>query len=259
MPWARLDEKVLNHPKILRLKDPDFRLWIAGLLHAQQYLTNGYIEPSALVNLSAFTPARQTVLITVGLWETSGNGVQIHDYLDWNDSRETVLRDRELSKLRMRRMRERRRNGQSGYAVSYGEVTPAVTPSVTVPTHVRTYVRTSTDPVLVQTTTVLAEGELLRNSHAPANDKKKKGHHHHAFCGDHFCVTDNQHEMFARHLGSARDRVDLLALYPKLDALDEPIDNLLPWLREKIAAEVGPTAPKVSKLTAALDKIGDNW
>jgi 5-methylcytosine-specific restriction endonuclease McrA len=120
MPWVRIDENALEHPKVIGLCDGAFRLWVQGLSHCQKYLTDGLITQAGVRSLRSFSPKRRRELTDAGLWhdEESG-GVRVHDYLQWNDSRQLVLENRDWSKRRrelysdpalLSRIRERDRN-----------------------------------------------------------------------------------------------------------------------------------------------------
>lgn len=108
MPWVRLDEHAMDHPKVASLSDGAFRLWVAGLSYCQKFLTNGFISTVALKALRPFSPKRRQDIVSARLWDEAENGVQVHDYLDWNDSREKVLNAREAAKQRVERHRDKR-------------------------------------------------------------------------------------------------------------------------------------------------------
>lgn len=108
MPWVRIDENALEHPKIASLPDGAFRLWVQGLAHCQKYLTDGAIGDLALRSLRAYSPKRKAALVTAALWDISETGVSVHDFLDWNDSRAHVLAARQLARERLQKHREKR-------------------------------------------------------------------------------------------------------------------------------------------------------
>lgn len=89
MSWVRLDDKAMDHPKILLLTDSQFRLWIKGLCYAQKHLTDGFIPALALKPMLP-KAGDSTRLCEVVLWEVVTDGFQVHDFLQWNDSRERV-------------------------------------------------------------------------------------------------------------------------------------------------------------------------
>lgn len=95
MVWVRVSDDAIDHPKIVALSDGAFRLWVAGLCYCQKHLTDGHISRAALRGLRAMTRGRVLELTTAqtpyaALWEEVASGFQVHDYLDWNDSAETV-------------------------------------------------------------------------------------------------------------------------------------------------------------------------
>jgi hypothetical protein len=106
MPWVRIDEKAMEHPKVAGLPDGAFRLWVQGLAHCQKYLTDGLIDRVSLRALRAYSPKRAAELLSAKLWQAGeGETVQVHDYLEWNDSREHVMRVREQGRERIRKLR----------------------------------------------------------------------------------------------------------------------------------------------------------
>lgn len=105
MPWVRIEEKALTHPKIIALSDGAFRLWVAGLAHCQQHLTDGSIPNAIVRTLLYMTGNRIRELVQVGLWESNNSGYQVHDYLVHNESRAVVLAKREAARSRMRSKR----------------------------------------------------------------------------------------------------------------------------------------------------------
>lgn len=105
MPWVRIEEKALTHPKIIGLSDGAFRLWVAGLAHCQQHLTDGTIPAAIIRTLIAVNPRRILELFKAGLWLKTEDGAQVHDYLQHNESRAVVLAKREAAKQRMRSKR----------------------------------------------------------------------------------------------------------------------------------------------------------
>ncbi len=103
MAWVRIHDGAMSHPKLLRLSDKAFRLWVWGLTYSQQHLTDGWLpERSQPADLKRAT----NEIVAIGLWEKTDNGHQIHDYLDWNDSKSVVVEARQLAKVRMALVRD---------------------------------------------------------------------------------------------------------------------------------------------------------
>lgn len=91
MSWAKLDDSVATHPKISRLDSDALVLWVMGLCYCQRHLTDGAIPAHIVPTLAPNQVRRPTkatgTLVQVGLWHPTVDGFQVHDYLDWNDSR----------------------------------------------------------------------------------------------------------------------------------------------------------------------------
>lgn len=119
MAWVRVHDGAMQDLKISTLSDSAFRLWVRGLCYCQTALTDGLIPHAALRDMGA---KRRDVdeLSAVripgrcALWDrVDGFGFKVHDYLDWNDSREKVSARRAGAKKRKEEW-ERKQNGHSG-------------------------------------------------------------------------------------------------------------------------------------------------
>lgn len=107
-PWVRIDENAMEHPKVAGLPGESFKLWVQGLAHCQKFLTDGLIDRVSLRGLRSYSPKRVADLIDARLWVPAENdSVQVHDYLQWNESREHVLKVRAQGRDRIRRLRGR--------------------------------------------------------------------------------------------------------------------------------------------------------
>lgn len=96
MPWANLDDKFPAHPKVVRLSDAAFRLHVSGICYSAQHLTNGVVERDAVrLLVPRFRKAALDELLTKEQWRAHPDGYEIHDYLQWNRSREQVEQERD--------------------------------------------------------------------------------------------------------------------------------------------------------------------
>jgi hypothetical protein len=99
MAWVNMDDKFPEHRKVAGLSDAAFRLHVAGIAYCNRQLTDGLIEADAIPTLvRKYKPSALAELaIERGLWKPIGIGAgqpavyEIHDYLEWNPSREVVL------------------------------------------------------------------------------------------------------------------------------------------------------------------------
>jgi len=108
VPWAHLDDHFYSHPKVVATPLPAVGLFAIGLSYCGDQLTDGFIPRSVVVGIRGWTSAAR-MLIERNFWNEVPGGYQVHDYLDWNDSREQVLAKRKGAADRAASSRERRR------------------------------------------------------------------------------------------------------------------------------------------------------
>lgn len=129
MVWARLDDAILDNPKISRAGIFGFALHVAAITWCNRNLTDGFVPYSraaSLLDLSAVNfdtanpcavaggPASMSGdtgldphvvadhLVAVGLWtfDDDAHGYWLHDFLTYNPSRESVLGKRQKESAR---------------------------------------------------------------------------------------------------------------------------------------------------------------
>jgi len=109
--WARLDDACTDHLKLRRAGTAGLALWTASIVWCSRHLTDGFIPADMLhdiwrpVGESFDAHAACARLVAAGLWDDVDGGWQVHDYLDYNPSREEVMRAREQAADRQRRRR----------------------------------------------------------------------------------------------------------------------------------------------------------
>lgn len=105
MPWFRLDDSFDTHPKILMAGNEAIGLYIRCGTYAARNLTDGAVPRDIAVLYGAETPRTLSdgctetlagTLVRSGLWHRARTGWIIHDYLDYNPSREEVLSKRKI-------------------------------------------------------------------------------------------------------------------------------------------------------------------
>lgn len=111
MAWVRIHDAAMTHPKLVGLSDKAFRLWVWGLSYAQMHLTDGLITTEAVPK--RLKRAAED-LMKNALWERHDMGFKIHDYLDWNDSREVIVKKRTGAKRRLDDWRDQQNALRSG-------------------------------------------------------------------------------------------------------------------------------------------------
>jgi len=108
MAWLRIDDRVRTHPKIAQAGPAAAWLWFCGICYCREHLTNGFIPKPVVSTLALNLPSpwrHAAKLVEVRLWEDALGGYLVHDFLDWNPSKEEVLslRDRSRDKKRTQR------------------------------------------------------------------------------------------------------------------------------------------------------------
>lgn len=116
MPWVRLDDGMYTHPKVISLTPSARWLFVAGICYANQNATDGFISRSAAEGVGMIRQSGRAVaeLVSAGLWERSGSGYVIHDYHDYQPSRDKILADRRAAAQRQQRWRTGDRGPESG-------------------------------------------------------------------------------------------------------------------------------------------------
>lgn len=138
MPWVKVDDHFDEHPKLAAVGPLGWGFWLAGLAYSNRNLTDGFIPWSKALSLASFEvigpdqdyrilaladaadpdgvqPASIVtvewvfdLLVSAGLWERVANGFHIHDYDQYQPSREAVLAEREAARERMQKVRSAR-------------------------------------------------------------------------------------------------------------------------------------------------------
>ncbi len=96
MALARIDTGFLRNPKIVAVGKDGTLLQLAGILYCSDGLTDGFIPKKAVPILGASAMVRSAsrtaaLLVAAGLWEESGDGYRIHDFLQYQPSRDAAL------------------------------------------------------------------------------------------------------------------------------------------------------------------------
>jgi hypothetical protein len=131
MPWGKLDDSLYDHPKLDELP-PAMRLacvglWAVSISWCNRRLTDGHV-PKGRIRLLGGTIQQAEALVSVRLFDKEADGYRVHDFLDFNDSREYVMSRRAKDAERQRVQRESKQESQRDTART-SSVTPHVSPS----------------------------------------------------------------------------------------------------------------------------------
>jgi hypothetical protein len=110
--WARIDDRLHSHPKVLEAGPEAMGLFLLALSWCADYLTDGFvpeIQVKRLLFVCDDPLAIADRLVSAGLWERADGGYQIHDYLEYNPSAEQVKAERAANAKRQAEWRDRKR------------------------------------------------------------------------------------------------------------------------------------------------------
>ena len=108
MAYAQIHTQAPRHPKLLALSDAAWRLWATGLCYVQEHMTDGLIPAVALVTFGVAKHQKAAAeLVAVRLWHQDREGYHVHDYADWNHTRDEVAKRQTAKRERWARWKER--------------------------------------------------------------------------------------------------------------------------------------------------------
>lgn len=111
MPWVRFDDDFPNHRKVEPLSDGAYRLHSTAIFWSSKQLTDGCIPKRDLTFVAPRTMKRPQKfvdeLVAAGLWEVVEEGWELHDFLDYQPSKDQVIAERKKTAERQKRWRER--------------------------------------------------------------------------------------------------------------------------------------------------------
>jgi hypothetical protein len=117
MSWAKVDDRANEHRKQLEAGAEACWLWTCGLMYAnRQDARDGFIPALVLPMLYPFRGPKKLAarLVDVGLWEKVDGGYRVHNYHQWNPTKEQVEAEREAG----------RRRAAESYARKHGKSSP---------------------------------------------------------------------------------------------------------------------------------------
>jgi hypothetical protein len=261
VPFIRLSDNYIDHPKFLALSDRAFRLWHEGMAFCRKHQTDGLIPLATLQGFRYYRAGAVIELATpyhpdvTALWESiKGVGYQVHKYLYWNLSKEEEQQERDAATSRMRKFRKSRRDAKSD-AVGDG---------------VTNGVRDRGGSAFVQDrigTSSLQESKDFKtekeSEEKPKIDARSKRP---IFSGQRLTVFEWQLDDCAKTLGEYTDAFDLHTWFYAIDAMAVNAGLVLPkrdggaWLQGQLVAEAQrrgvplrlATVPQAGKLTTRL-------
>jgi len=150
MGWMRWDDKTPEHPKMAAAGGDAGWLHFCAVGYCNRNETDGVIPYAAVARLSDRRKPYDLAarLVEVGSWHVHPEGFEIHDYLDYQPSREKLRIDREAAQERMAKSRAKRRgSGNVRVNIDRSSENVRITPDPD-PTKYLHELTTQTDPPL---------------------------------------------------------------------------------------------------------------
>ncbi|WP_291981969.1 hypothetical protein [Luteitalea sp.] len=98
MPFVRLDDEIADNVKILRAGPAAAWMWAMAVCYSNRKLTDGFVPAEQIDRLTSLRGRKARELadkcVTAGLFDETEGGYQVHDYHDWNPTREKVEADK---------------------------------------------------------------------------------------------------------------------------------------------------------------------
>ena len=207
MPWVRFDDQFPIHRKVDGLTDAAYRLHTSAIFWCARNLTDGFVSKEDLDGVTARvrTPSRFAAeCVRRGVWHDArqpcpseqcpgpvdSDGWVLHDYWEYQFSKEQVISDRKKNAERQSKYRQSHSNGSSnGVTNGVSNRTPSRPYTDTAPNRPEPFLRArdpSADFQQVKSNTSpaarlpsarpLAEAERLAGlepGHRPASDEAK--------------------------------------------------------------------------------------
>ena len=128
MPYLNIDDHYPEHPKIDALSDGAFRLHVAAMAYCAKELSDGTVPMSKVRRLTPnYRPAHLSELIVSRRFHRGGEGcgtdycpigtsgeVVVHDYLEWNKSKQWWEDKRAADAKRLKRWRDEQAAKEAG-------------------------------------------------------------------------------------------------------------------------------------------------
>lgn len=249
MTWVRIDDGFADHPKICGLSDAAFRLHVHAFCYASRQLTDGFIPVRWLTGGRGKEPKAVQILVDAGLWEATDGGYRIHDYLKYQQSRETV----EINRMQLHAVRSEagRRGGLASQAKqANGKQTASKQDNQLLDK------QNKQTPSPIPSPPIPERKETEKNAPPPAPSPLvmspidyQKALEYNAFVGSRLLVPKKLHGDFRRDLGGENPEAALMAWYDQVnEEIELSREAILPdvwkWLTARFKTWAGGLAER---------------
>lgn len=85
MSWLRVDDGFADHPKLGKLTDPEFRVWMRILCYCAKY-RDPTVDESTANTIKGLDSRKIAKYETVGLLDRAGDQRVVHDWILYSDA-----------------------------------------------------------------------------------------------------------------------------------------------------------------------------
>jgi hypothetical protein len=255
MGYIRIDENSPHHRKMLKAGPAACWLWVCGLAYCQRHRTDGFIPLEALPMLGVGNWKKCAgFLVDAELWHRDEGGYRVHDYLEWNATKDERQQKADASHARVTKWRDDKRARRNS-------VTPAECNSVT-PEACNAAITTSiTTSITTPPSPPDAAGRSTRSPLLMSPLKYDQLLQKFAFVGARLRVPHSFHDELRTKLGGENPDSKLRDWYEVLDTeverTREPIPDVFTWLRPKFVqfASASVSASSREQLVRELEAM----
>lgn len=111
MPWFKVDDTLAFHGKVVSAGNGAMGLWVRAGSWSMQQLTDGFVPHQIARQLGTRNEAKR--LVDAGLWDEKDDGYLFHEWSQRQPSRAKVHSDREANAERLRKWREKNKDGET--------------------------------------------------------------------------------------------------------------------------------------------------
>jgi hypothetical protein len=126
--WVKLEDDFSENPKIAGLSDSALALWVTGLAYCNRNLTDGFIPSQVGLGQLRYCDGNAVPSIRelerTGLWDEVTGGWEVHDFHDYQPTREAVLAERAAARERMQELRKNRKRSSKDVRANIGGTSP---------------------------------------------------------------------------------------------------------------------------------------
>lgn len=110
MTWLRIDDGMPENTKVSKLSVAAKWARVELLCYCARNLTDGHVPADHVRRMATQRQVKE--MIDAELARQNGNGIVMHDYLEYNPSRAQVMAERSAAAERVRKSREKRRGAR---------------------------------------------------------------------------------------------------------------------------------------------------